>query len=93
MWGELRRDLSAGAEGSLSRGRIQRFTVYLPSEPSIDSVIATTRRAGRASDPVRVETSPPGSEGELIRFMLLIQTLLLLVLVFLVGSLALRFRR
>jgi hypothetical protein len=56
-------------------------------------VIKTLRERNKTSEPVLIQTRPPTSELGLIEFVLLVQTTLIVVLLFRVSSLQARLPR
>jgi len=93
--GELRLPQPYRPRSSKSDVNVSRFVTYFPSDQSIEPVIRTLRENSfsRSSQPVLIETKPPSSDVGFIRLIMLFQTILIMVLVFLVWSLPARVRQ
>jgi cell division protease FtsH len=88
--GELRRDQPFWAGASLASVPVRKFTAYFPSQHSIEPVIKLLRERNQSTEPVQIQTTPPSSERAWMWLVLLVQTLLILMVLFRVGSLQAR---
>ncbi|MGC8643214.1 MAG: hypothetical protein ACP5XB_25415 [Isosphaeraceae bacterium] len=85
--GELRQAKPFRGGHSSTSVVVHRFITYFPGEASIDSVIARLRRETRAGDPVLIETGPDTSAPGMLWVLLVLQTILIVILLFRVDSL------
>jgi cell division protease FtsH len=91
--GELRNSRPFRAGASSSDTTVLRFVTYFPGEPSIDAVLTKLRDGDNTLEPVRIETSPATSEHSMIWLLLVVQTILIVVLLYRVESLHARMPR
>jgi cell division protease FtsH len=91
--GELRQERPHERGSSAGSILVRRFITYFPGEPSIEPVITKLRHANKTSDPVWIETNPSTSDQGMLWIWLVIQTILIVVLLFRVDSLHARLPR
>jgi cell division protease FtsH len=85
--GELRQERRCRRGQSADSVLVHRFITYFPGETSIDSVITKLRQANKVTDPVWIETVPTSSAPGMIWVLLILQTVLIVILLFRVDSL------
>jgi cell division protease FtsH len=91
--GELRSSRPFRAGPSSSDATVVRFITYFPGESSIDAVLTKLRDGDNTLDPVRIETAPATSEPSMIWLLVVVQTILIVVLLYRVESLHARMPR
>lgn len=91
--GELRQKRPYPGGQSSRSVPVQRFITYFPGETSIDTVVMKLRETNKTSDPVWIQTEPTTSSLGVIWIFLILQTVLIVVLLYRVDSLHSRLSR